>query len=413
VILLALHVLASTAFPQEGEWVELRFHRVHLRNGNCIDGQLLKETPGQVVLQMKFGDMAIRRDQIDFVEFVKMRNREERAVIVKGPNPGGGGGVRPDGTPPPPPDTPEEIRIKVDAILAKLKATPQGSRKFPIEQLRALGEEAGIYLLSRFRELEVEIQGLAATALSIVKFPKTIPLLEALLKDREPRVRATAAMALGLMRDAEKARYLRPLLRDPDAEVRAVVLGMLNSVEEKEWFDPVSELCGDADRDTRNQALQVAGRLATKYKLQDDYLRILGDLLRRGVDEVRIDVAGAVGGLGKPEGWSLLAPLLTESQTAVRAAGAQALMRLAAPDSGPAILSQLPREREKPVRINLAGAVQRLKLRKAVRPLIDWLSDSDDEIRKLAGATLTSLTGQKFGVDRDPWQTWADTTGEK
>ncbi len=413
-VLLALHVLASAACQQESEWVELRFHRVHLRNGNFIDGQLLKDTAVEVVLKMKYGNMAIRRDQIDFLEFVKMKSLLDKPIIEKnpprGPTPASGGTSQP-----PIPaalDTPSNVREQIDAIVAKLKAAPPGSKKFPIEELRALGEEGALYLVSRFKELPLDLQGSAATALSILKFPKTIPIIEGLLGDPDPRVRATAAMALGFMGEAERSRYLKPMLRDPDSEVRGIILGMLSGAQDKEWFDPVSELCGDADPNVRSQANQIALRLAIEYKLQEVYLRLLADLVRRTGDEVRIDLAGMIGSLGRLEAWTLLTPLLNESEPRLRAAAAMSLARLGAPESGPDILAQVPRERERTVRVQLAGAVQRLRLRKAVRPLIDWLSDSDDEIRKTAASTLSSLTAQKFGLDRDQWQAWADASGE-
>src|SRR5262245_25732182 len=72
--LLTAHPLLQT-FQDSSDATELRFHRVHLINGNFIDGQLIKDSPQQVLLQIKAGEMAIRRDLIDRVEFVKMRDR--------------------------------------------------------------------------------------------------------------------------------------------------------------------------------------------------------------------------------------------------------------------------------------------------------------------------------------------------
>src|SRR5688572_23015720 len=41
-------------------WVESRFHRVHLKNGNFIDGDLIRKDQRLVVLKLKAGDFGIR-----------------------------------------------------------------------------------------------------------------------------------------------------------------------------------------------------------------------------------------------------------------------------------------------------------------------------------------------------------------
>jgi HEAT repeat protein len=410
--LLAYPLLTSALFLQDPEWVEVRFHRVHLLNGNFIDGQLLKDTPGQVLLKVKSGEMGIRRDQIDFVEYIKMRSLNERPVVRPPPNNPGNPALPREK--PATVNTPEEIRQKVDGILAKLKSSQQGRKRFPVEEMTELGADGAIYLATRLPDLTIEVQSMVAAALGTLKVPQTAPILEPLLGDPSPKLRATAAVALGLMGDeGGKVRYLRPLLRDPDPEVRSTVLGMLAAVEDRDWFDPVSQLCGDADPTVRSRAMAVSGRLAAKYSLQETYLGILADPLRRGGPDVRIDMAGAIGSLGRREGWSHLAPLLGDTEPKVRAAAAMALLALAAPDSGPDILDHLPREQDRMTRLYLASTAQKLKLRAAVVPLVDWLSDPDEEIRKAAGAALLNLTGQTFGQDRGKWTEWLEKSGLK
>ena len=71
----------------DGEWVEVRFYRVHLINGNFIDGQLLKDDAKGAILKMKAGEMTIRRDMIDRVEFVKMKDRFQAPIITTVPSP--------------------------------------------------------------------------------------------------------------------------------------------------------------------------------------------------------------------------------------------------------------------------------------------------------------------------------------
>jgi len=73
-LLMGLPLAASAQQEAGSPWIETRFHRVHLRNGNTIDGQLVNEGKSAVVLKLKAGEMQIRKDMIDRVEMVRMRS---------------------------------------------------------------------------------------------------------------------------------------------------------------------------------------------------------------------------------------------------------------------------------------------------------------------------------------------------
>src|SRR6185503_8075123 len=121
---------------QDSDTTDLRFYRVHLRNGNFIDGELVKDTANEVLLRLKVGEMAIRRDQIEKVEFVKMKSTNTGAIY------------RPDPRKEPPKDPPAEalrdpvknpiadkipaeVRKKVDQMVLKLRTTPGDEKSFP------------------------------------------------------------------------------------------------------------------------------------------------------------------------------------------------------------------------------------------------------------------------------------------
>src|SRR5207249_5339036 len=68
---------------QQGEdWVDQRFHRVYLTNGNVIDGQLIKETPQGATLTLKSGNITIRKDMIERIELIKMRSLNEKPPVL-------------------------------------------------------------------------------------------------------------------------------------------------------------------------------------------------------------------------------------------------------------------------------------------------------------------------------------------
>src|SRR5579863_3100343 len=81
VVLLAA-VGAAAAQQQEPNWVDVRFYRVHLHNGNVVDGQLVKQTDKEVVLLIQGGEIHFRNDVIERLELVKMRSLTEKPLLV-------------------------------------------------------------------------------------------------------------------------------------------------------------------------------------------------------------------------------------------------------------------------------------------------------------------------------------------
>src|SRR5882672_8436923 len=123
--MLALSVILGSplASLQQDGWSETTFDRVYLRNGNFIDGRVMENKPNEVLLQLKVGEMGIRRDQIDRVERLKLKSWNDKAIVFDTPK----GQVTPKSTdpttttPPPTVDTPEAIRKRVDMIMFKFK----------------------------------------------------------------------------------------------------------------------------------------------------------------------------------------------------------------------------------------------------------------------------------------------------
>src|SRR5438132_6132475 len=150
-LLLAMPLLLPQSF-QDSDTGDLRFTRVHLRNGNFIDGQVVKDSVGSVLLRIRSGEIDIRRDQIDKVELVKMKSYGDRSIFFDKPKaPDKGPVAMPDKGPIKTPEvnTPEAIRKKVDMILFRYKQMRKNANDvLPVDQIQALGEEAVVYLAS-------------------------------------------------------------------------------------------------------------------------------------------------------------------------------------------------------------------------------------------------------------------------
>lgn len=388
-----------------------RFYRVHLRNGNFVDGELVQNTSSLVLLRVKSGEMSFRREDVEYIEFVKMKDRRSVTERVKPPVEA----EAPKSAEPPRTSaasspviaqTPPEIRRKVDQMVWKLRTTPGSEKSFDVSELSRLGDPGAMYLAARLPDLDPQTALCATSALINLKNLAVIPVLEPLLGHPAPSVRQGAAAALGTLAPDQKAQYLRPLLRDPDASVRGTALGLLGSVEDLEWFETLCELCNDRNPDIRSRSLLIASQIARKNHAEDHLIRILLVNLSFPDEGVRADTVMALSGLKKPEVWNSISLALGDSEPRVRAAAAQGLMNLAVPDSAPDILGQMSRERDKWTRVYLAGAAQRMHLLAATPSLIDWVSDSDPDVQKVAENTLKGFSGENFGTDRDKWAEW-------
>lgn len=414
-IMLLLALPLMTAAPslqtfQDSDGNELRFHRVHLRNGNFIDGTMMKDSAKEVVLKLRSGEMSIPRDQIDRVEFIKMKGRPDQPTIIPPPKLP----VNPTKDPVKDPiknplaeKTPAEIRKKVDMMVWKLRTSPGEEKEFPLQELAALGDEGAMYLAARMPDIGPKLQTALTAALINLKNPKVLPVVEGYLTHESGAVRAMAVTVIGVLsEESQKAGFLKPLLRDSDPSVRGTVLGLLGSTQDADLLDPLLDLSADSVKEIRNQALTIAARLAKKSQSEEKLLRTLVGNLRDPNEGVRADTIMAIAGLGKSDAWNLLSPLLSDSSAGVRTAAAGGLMNLAVPDSGPDIVAQMTREREKAPRMALMGACQRLRLMGGIEPLIEWLGDPDEDLRRVVAETLRGLTGEALGTDRDKWAAW-------
>jgi len=363
-IVLALSVLLGdsqlTSLQQPEGWAETTFHRIYLRNGNFIDGRVIRDNVGEVILLLKSGEMAVRRDQIDRVELIKMRSWNEKPTVLTAPKPVAPTDVnsRPNpNTPAPTVETPEAIRKKVDLMIFKLKTSAAGEKEFNIDELQQLGEEAAVYLASKLPTIDAKLIHAAGAALiSLKPTPKVVEVLEPLVSNASGPVREAAATILVVTGgESARGRFIRPLFTDPDPKVRESALGLLGNVEDGDWFDSACDLSQDPVKEVRTRAMRLARTIAQKQGWMDRYLRALATQVGNPDAGVRADALAMFGGLGIKESWTHVTPALGDSESMVRAAAAQALMQLAVPESGEAIVSAMNREDDRWTRVYLAG----------------------------------------------------------
>lgn len=418
--------LASAVPAQDGTWSETRFHRVHLRNGNFIDGRLVQDTNAMVVLKLPSGEFGIRKDQVARdhdgrlrVEFVKMRTFHEapRIVKVKAADPAAAAEApseaealkkkakraSDDPLVAPPTGTKGEQMVQ---LLERLKAAPP-EKKSPLAQsIMAFGKEGAVFLAGSLVSLDDAGVASAAFALGQAKEPETLPVLRGLVDHRSPTVRSCVAEALGVMGDSSDLIRLRSMVKDPDAWVRASVISTLGRVKDRDSFGPIGRALLDADAFVRKQAMEALTSLSGQFDLKDDYRRALSDALESSSGAVKADLIRGAGasrdkGMSRP-----LIRLLTDDDPLIRAHTITALCDLDAKDATDQIVHLFTTERDYWPRVQLAAAADKMRLTVAIEHLIGWLLDRDQNIQLAASRALRSLTGQNLGVNAVAWADW-------
>lgn len=430
---LAALVLATPLAAQQG-WSETRFHRVHLRNGNFIDGQMIKETGREVTLQLKVGTVSVRLDQIARtedgrlrVELVKMKSYNEKPPVIplKGPQPGPTPETprKPDlpfpptGARTPPAAAPFEpkgdTRQKVDQILQQIGKTASDQKYQTAELLAQAGEGWAPYVVSLAEGLEQATRSLALAMVEKSRDPAALPIARKLLGSAKADVRADALRLLTGYEDRASAGEVRALLRDPDPIVRGAAISSLESLADADSFDAIGRLAMDKEGAVRQRAFNALRNLAQKHGLQDGLASIAAEALDSLQGDARAEALDALARLGRPAAWNRIAALLSDDSPSLKISALQALARLNAPESADAILERLPAERNPDVQAQMATALRMMKCTKAIGPLVELASSSQDlTVTGACTRALRELTGLNVG-NAAKWKEWWDRNKPK
>lgn len=388
--------LALLLSSQDG-FTETRFHRVHLRNGNFVDGDLLRNEPDMVTLRIGKGELEISRDLVDRVEYVKMRSYLEKPVPVAEPSvPKTAAGAPPLPAAKPVVDSP--ARRRADELLKAARQAPDERRQEIVRELAALGGEALLGLLDSLDDAGVRLAGraLRETRASQLR----APLLD-FLRSPNAVVRAEAVSTLATLG------HETDLLGDPHPTVRAAALWSAELFKSRASFERAAALCADPSPEVRRQAVRTAFLVAREHELGEALAQALAAALRgEAVDAARIEILEAVGRLQNAGIWPAVADELKRDAADVRVAAARCLGELRAPDAAPSMIEALLAETAGPVKTALAEAAGRLKSPELIDALISRLSDPDPKVVRATADALVRISGQNHGVDAARWSAW-------
>jgi hypothetical protein len=395
--------------------VESRFHRVHLRNGNVVDGQLLLHTSSVVVLRLASGEISFKADSVEYIEFIKMKTFNDGAIILPAPKPTDRPptSVRPPPSVRTPPTEAKSVKLdprteaEVEELLSKYAKVDVEQKGAILHKLIQMGDQVPAYILDNLGRFDREQAPFILNTLAATKDASLVgPMMRLLNATEDPTSRINLAMALGVVGDPSGAPSLYPLLKDKDPQVRTAAVMAVSLLNVPDSFDFLLPLVSDPDREARTRAIGTLNDWASKHGRR----RELGDALASGISsakpDVRLDLIYAIGHGGYQSQWNSLAPLLQEDDPGIRQAAASALAELSVTDSGGAVLAAVAAEKIPAVRAALAVAVQKLNLMAAGGSLIEWLDTTGPDAKAPITQALASLAGQNYGSDLAKWRAW-------
>lgn len=163
------------------------------------------------------------------------------------------------------------------------------------------------------------------------------------------------------------------------------------------------------DPEVRRKAVVALGE-----RRNADVTNILCAVLETDKDPlVRAAAAEALGKIGNPSAIPTLVKALDDERYMVRWDAVKALGELKAGPAIPNLERVAKTDRQSDVRLAAVNALGKIGGKEAIGPLIDVLSDKDENIAYFASQNLARLTGQSFGVQPTKWTQWWEENRDK
>lgn len=414
---LAVFLCGLVAAAQDYTWVETRFHRVHLRNGNFIDGKVLEVTDREVQLRLQSGEMTIRSLSIDRIELMKMRSLMELPKldpplkrVPVAPKPAvAASRLRGDRVLP---AVSDELKSNVEMILQRLRVAKNDQKGKLVMDL-ASQPNVSPYLAFLMPNLEDEACYHVRTAIMQAKDPSAVPfLLDALDSDRAFVQIHTLAL-LSVLGDSRVFPVIRRCLTQGLPAIKAAAMDALQQLGDVDSIPQIADLLDDPDDMVRVAAINAALDLGKKARRME----VVADQIRRALPvqagRPARDLLGAAARSGSPELWRPVSEFLRHEDPALRRAAAEALCVLAARESSAVVAGRLRMEDDPRTLVTLSRALGILRDRDAVPALIDLLRHSDENVVRGAAAALRAITGEAFEAQYDRWFDWWTRAGGK
>lgn len=393
-------------------------HRVHLRNGNFLDGRLelisdkdilFRWGPG-VLMRIKLID--IRGD----VEEIKIRamNSEPRRIAIRDTLPT----KDPATDEAPPVRDPKKPGSSIDQFFTSLLARPDVTFEILAKEVKSLGIDGARAIVAELPHMDQKRTDLAFVSLDQMRDLQIDREIRGLLESKRADIRARAVNLLANRNSDESLRAVVGLIKDPSPAVRTAVLMALPNFNDPMVLDSISNLAIDPDPQVRARAIQSAEGLSAKVGTDNDLAYLFLSRLGRGSSGATAEIAMSLSRLADRAGEGFpvdelrdrLTGMLSDRDPAARGAAAYALSsRKLGGTSGDAIFDAFEREREPKVIVHMIDSLARLRFSRANEALIEKLRDDNKDVKAAAQRALERITGNtESGSDYDQWKEWLD-----
>ncbi|MCI0659198.1 MAG: HEAT repeat domain-containing protein, partial [Acidobacteria bacterium] len=363
-------------------------------NGNCVDGDLVKRTDREVVLRLSPGEISFRMDQVNSIEFVKMKTYNEPAVLLSKKTAPREPAATKVGEPTPPlaaapdlSDTAEpnpagisqEIANGVDQAIMVWKKSTGAERLDLSETLIAMGLSVAPYLEflleKRSRSTPLEPVALALVSLAEDQF---IDLCPKLMNGQSGMLRQAATAGLAKAASARRMPLLLDAMEDSDPTVWKVATDAI-----------LKSAAGDADKN------DLADQIASRVRTSRNNLGLVVALSRIG---------------GRTAHYALW-DLVNDGNETNRLVGLHGVGLMADPEDGPRVTALLS-DRSESVRKQVCQTIGKMRYSNAAAELINLLQNSSEGLQKDARWALAQVTGKQLS-DNDAWKEWWDNFGSQ
>lgn len=168
--------------------------------------------------------------------------------------------------------------------------------------------------------------------------------------------------------------------------------------------------------DANERYLGTLGLANQDFASEPVYIRLFETNIRDADPMVRSAAIRGLANHGEPRHVAMIVPSLADANPLVRAEAARSLQRLHHEDAVAPLIAAVREpdvqtrtveaEPEAHIRAEAATALGQYAEHRVLRALIAALDDSDLAVNRAAQASLRTLTGQDFGIDRVLWQAW-------
>jgi HEAT repeat protein len=392
---------AEFAWGQDTQWVETRFHRVHLRNGNVIDGQMVANTDKAVTLSIRGGDLDIRKDQVDRIELVKMRSLLEKPkpvmTALAAPS------KMKKGKPVPTIDA--VVRAKVDQNLSLFtNASPTLRDQLTRELAQRPGTAA--YLVSKMEDVQDDVLPYVGRAIWGLQEEEAYPYILACMDSDRPGVVAQALILSGRWEGETAAMHVRRFLSDPRPRVRAAAIEALRQAGDVRSLPEIAQLLRSEDDAVRAMAINASLEMGLKFGKMEIVAGSLVNAIDRARGAVLGDLLEAAGRSRYAGMVDSLVDHLRDSEVSIRQRAAAGLVLNGSAAASRAVTQRLSVEESVEVRIQLVRAVAQMKSVEAIDPLIYMLRDKDEDLTAECLRALKLITKQDNGNRYENWINW-------